>query len=165
MAERARRSRGARIALAWAPVALWSALVLGLSSEPFGADETGRWLEALLGWAFPGLDEAGRAALHGGLRKTAHVVEYALLAALVFRALRLSSPRAPGPARAVGVSLAFVAALAAMDEGRQSRLEGRSGRLSDVALDVAGGGAGLLAMGLWLRRRRAAASPPAETAR
>lgn len=152
------RSRARRVVAAWAAAVLWAALVLGLSGERFGADETASWIGALLEALLPGLDGAARGALHGATRKAAHVAEYAVLAALLFRALRLSVPGGPGPWRAAALALALGAALSALDEGRQSHLPGRSGRPSDVALDLGGAVAGLFAAALWMRRRAAGAA-------
>lgn len=149
------RPRGRRVALAWALAGVWALVVLGLSSEHFGADETAGWLGALVQTLLPGLDAGALGALNAAARKGAHVFEYAVLAALVFRALRVSAPRTLPARRSAALALVLAATLAVLDEGRQSQLPGRSGRASDVALDVAGAGAGVLVAAAWWRRRPA----------
>jgi len=140
-------SRSRRLG-AWAAVLGWSALILTLSGESFSAEETGSWLAEILGRLVPGLDAEIRAALHFAARKGAHVVEYGVLAALTFHALRVG-PDPRGPLRAAALALAFVTTVAVADESRQARLPDRTGTPWDVALDVAGGGIALgLALGV-----------------
>jgi len=83
--------------------------------------------------------------IHFIIRKTAHVIEYAVLAGLWWRALG-------GGWAALGLALLT----ASLDELRQSFTPGRTGSLYDVCLDCAAAGAALLLMAV--RRRRAAAA-------
>jgi VanZ family protein len=132
-------------------VAAWVAAILVFSGEEFSARQTSRILGPLLGWLFPGLDVAQLYALHMGVRKAAHVIEYALLGLLAFRAFRLSL--AVSLPRAAGLGLALVLAVAATDELRQSMLRSRTGSLADVGFDFAGGALGV---GLLVAAHRAA---------
>jgi VanZ family protein len=68
------------------------------------------------------------------LRKIAHMVEYALLAFLLWRALRESM----GERRAVTLAFAIGVAYAASDEFHQSFVEGRHGTPVDVLIDSVG---------------------------
>ncbi len=86
-------------------------------------------------------------------RKFVHALEYALLCALWWRALR--TRMAPGPAlmAAVGVSIAY----AATDEYHQTFVEGRDGLVLDVVIDALAA----TAAAAWIRSsttRRAAAT-------
>ena len=99
----------------WLPVVAWAALIFALSSIPD------------LGTGLGGWDVV--------LRKLAHAGEYAVLGALVLRALGR-----PGPAFALGVLYAV------SDELHQSFVPGREGSPLDVALDSAGVAIGLV---LW----------------
>jgi VanZ family protein len=139
---------------AWLAVAACSALILVFSGDDFSAGATSKILRPLLRWLFPQLDAAAIHELHMAVRKTAHVVEYALLGLLAFRALRLS-PASP-LARAVALGLGLVLAVAAADELRQAALDTRTGSIADVGLDLAGGALGV---GLLLAAQRGAAAP------
>jgi len=123
-----------------------------LGGSGFQHGETSRLLRPFLRWLLPDWSPAQIGELHGWLRKGAHVVEYAITAALAYRALHLT--RGPLARRAAALPvLGLVACVALLDEGRQSRLTHRSGSARDVALDVAGGALGLAAAS-WLVRRR-----------
>jgi VanZ family protein len=86
------------------------------------------------------------------IRKCAHVTEYAILALLLWRAVRSL------PALSVKMSLSFGAALlgcavfAATDEFHQSFVKSRTPSVRDVLLDVAGAVVGLLIGASFTRR-------------
>ena len=87
------------------------------------------------------------------VRKCAHLAEYAVLALLLWRALRKPpEPDAP-PWRwsEAGLVLALVALYAASDEFHQTFVPSRQGCVRDVLLDTAGGAFGLLC--LWAAGR------------
>jgi VanZ family protein len=134
----------------WVAVGLWIALVLGLSSERFSAESTSRLLAPLLRWILPALSAETRQLLHFLARKGAHAFEYAVLAALAYRALRESSD----PWRSAGRALLLVVAIAAVDETHQAFSAARTGSLTDVSIDVGGGATALLvACGIGSLRR------------
>lgn len=139
---------------AWGAVSLWGGVIFALSTDSFSASETSRIVGPLLDFFFPGLDEATRSLVHAAVRKSAHAFEYAVLAVLVDRAIRID---APGRAlRAALLALGLAAGVAALDEAGQARRASRTGSPRDVALDTAGGVVGLvLAHGVrsWQRRR------------
>lgn len=122
------------------------AVILAFSSSGFSADRTGSVLEPILRWLWPGVTAAQLAAVHGLVRKAAHVVEYAILGALWFRTLVHTWPRRPG--RAAWVAFALAVAWAAVDESHQASLPTRTGSALDVALDAAGAGGAVVAMRL-----------------
>ena len=124
-----RRSR----LLAWLPVALWAAVILWFSSQP--ADDLPD-----VGFQVPD--------------KLVHAAIYALLGALVARALRR---------RGLAVALAAVAAIAAFglfDEWTQSFSPGRTPDLRDALADTLGAAAGYLGYALrpWRSSGRSATS-------
>jgi VanZ family protein len=104
----------------WVPVLLWAGIIFTLSSIPHLSSGLGTWDYVL--------------------RKGAHITEYAVLAALLLRALGREVP-------------AFFAALAyaASDELHQHFVRGRHAAPVDVAIDAVGIAAGLVA---WTRLRR-----------
>ena len=105
-------SRISRSLSLWLPVVLWAALIFALSQVPSLDSGLGIWDLVL--------------------RKLAHAAEYALLAALLLRALARTW-------------LAFLIALAyaASDELHQHFVRGRAGTPRDVAVDAAGALIGL----------------------
>ncbi len=143
----------ARLLWAWLLVALWIGLILLLSGGDFSASQTSRFIGPLLTWLFPEMPEANRLLLHGAIRKGAHVTEYAVLAALGFRALRLSLSKARGaPSKSrrsalapAALALLLVAAVASVDEAGQARRDTRTGSLLDVGWDLLGGTLGCAA--------------------
>ena len=104
----------------WAPVVLWAAVIFALSSVSDLGTGLGTWDLVL--------------------RKLAHAAEFAVLGALLLRALR--DERA---ALAAGI------AYAATDEVHQHFVPGRVGSPVDVAIDAVGVALGLL---LWRRYGR-----------
>lgn len=106
-----------RLLSLWLPVAAWAALIFGLSSVPD------------LGTGLGGWDLV--------LRKLAHATEYAILAALLVRALGR-----PGWAALAGLAYAI------SDEIHQSFVEGRQGSPLDVGIDTVG-----VLVGVMLARR------------
>jgi VanZ family protein len=104
----------------WLPVVAWAALIFALSAIPSLSSGLGTWDTVL--------------------RKCAHVTEYAVLAALLVRALGRELP-------------AFLAAVAyaATDELHQQFVRGRHASPVDVAVDAVGVMLGIL---VWTRARR-----------
>lgn len=116
----------------WLPVILWAALIFALSSIPSLDSGLGSWDLVL--------------------RKLAHAAEYALLAALLLRALTR-------PWLAFLVALAY----AVGDEFHQHFVRGRVGAPRDVAVDAAGALIGLVAC-VYGRRLFARPAPPSPAA-
>ncbi len=104
-----------RLATAWLPVVAWAGLIFGLSSIPHLSSGLGMWDLVL--------------------RKCAHVTEYAILAALLERALERATP-----------ALALGVAYAASDELHQHFVRGRHASPVDIVIDSVGVGLGLLAV-------------------
>jgi VanZ family protein len=121
------------------PPLAWSALIAWFSGAGWHGGATAPlfepWLRALLPWALP----EQIAGVHWLLRKTGHVVEYAVLALLWRRAL--AGPDAPAPWR---WPLALAVLTAGLDEMRQALTPTREGRVADVLLDGGAAGAALL---------------------
>ncbi len=125
------------------PLLLWTAVVLGFSSDSFGHESTSRTLLPLLRWLLPGADPSLLEALHYAIRKSAHAAEYGLLAALALRALLGVASLRRRAAAAAALAFAYCLVVASADEIAQSRTTLRSGAASDVALDLAGSAAAL----------------------
>jgi VanZ family protein len=136
---------------AWLAVVLCITAIWIFSGESFSAASTSGLLEPLLRWLYPEISWRAILRAHFFARKAAHVTEYAVLAVLTFRALRLSLD--VSTPRLVGLAMGLVVAVAAPDELRQSFLATRTGSLADVAIDFAGGALGvglIVAFHRWL---------------
>lgn len=108
----------------WLPVAVWAGVIFALSAIPSLSTGLGLWDTIL--------------------RKGAHLTEYAILAALLRRALGSEV-----------AALAAAVAYAGTDELHQTFVRGRHGSPVDVAIDGIGAAAGLIVL---LRARRLRAS-------
>lgn len=126
----------------WLPVVSWAAVISLLSSDPFSGEHSGGILLPLLSAILPGASPDTLHAVHAAARKLAHVVEYAVLGVLVFRALERPSR---SPLQLAWVSLLLCFAFATADELHQSFVPSRVGSPWDVALDTAGAALGLAA--------------------
>ena len=108
-------------ASAWLPVLLWAAVIFALSSVPHLGTGLGVWDTIL--------------------RKGAHTLEYAILGALLLRALGREAP-----AFLAGVAYAIT------DELHQHFVAGRHASPRDVAIDAVGVFLGVLTFGRATRR-------------
>jgi VanZ family protein len=107
----------------WLPVVVWAAVIFAFSSIPSLSSGLGTWDTVL--------------------RKCAHMTEYAILAVLLWRAVRNER-----------VALLGAVAYAATDEFHQAFVRGRHGTPVDVAIDGIGAAVGL-ALLLHVRGMRA----------
>src|SRR5919204_1324201 len=108
-----------RVVTLWLPVLAWAAVIFAVSSIPSLSSGLGVWDTVL--------------------RKGAHITEYAVLGALLYRALQ----REP---QALAAGIAY----ATTDELHQHFVRGRHASPVDVAIDAVGLALGML---LWLRVR------------
>jgi VanZ family protein len=108
-----------RVLSVWLPVVVWAGVIFAFSSVPHLSTGLGTWDTIL--------------------RKAAHITEYAVLGALLYRAFRREAP-----ALAAGI------AYAASDELHQHFVRGRHASPVDVAIDALGLTIGMF---VWLRVR------------
>lgn len=156
-----RKRPGRRTILAWFWVICWGTTIWTFGGDSFSFSETSETLLPWLDWLTGDLDWRTRYKIYIAIRKSAHFVEYAILALLTFRAALLSAARHTQIATAGWVALFIVTALASADEARQAFSPVRTGSPYDVLIDVAGG---LIAvLGLLLISRRMRAQAPVES--
>ena len=127
----------------YTPLILWSCLVLFLGSGNASMARTSRIIRPLLEWLFPGSPEATLIFYHGIIRKSAHFVEYCILAMLALLAFRGSSKMILA-ARPYIPALLAALTVAVLDETYQSFVSTRTGAGSDVLLDMTGAVFGVL---------------------
>jgi VanZ family protein len=113
----------------------------------------------LLKWLFPwfvDLEPAQLKSINFYVRKTGHVLAYALMYSLWFRAFRAQAHY--GLWRASLWSLGLCLFYASMDEGRQWYYTSRGGSIRDVMLDMSGASlAALIAGAAWTPGSKSAA--------
>ena len=128
----------------WLPVFIWLGVIFAGSTDIFSTEQTSRYLVPFLRWLDPQISVSTIATIHFALRKLGHLTEYAVLAALLWRALRSGKNlRAKMSTLFVGVWVAC-AIFAASDEFHQSFLASRTASLHDVMIDISGAVAGLV---------------------
>ena len=104
----------------WLPVVIWAGVIFVLSSNPVAPASAIDWQDFMV-------------------KKTAHVIEYAILFVLVYRATKNGL-----------FSLLFVVLYASSDEYHQTFVFGRTGKVRDVLIDAGGGVASWLIIAKWL---------------
>lgn len=139
---------------AWIAAILWLILIAIESSALLSAHNTSRILYPLLHYFF-GLDWERFETWHFYIRKSGHVVGYAILSILLFRAWRATLPAmssARWTSRWATVAILGTALVASLDEWHQSFLPSRTGRWQDVVLDTCAGIAAQILIFLWWKR-------------
>jgi VanZ family protein len=139
---------------AWVAAILWLIVIAIESSALLSAHNTGRILYPLLHFLF-GLDWERFDYWHFYMRKGGHVVGYAILSILLFRAWRATLPALSNvkwTPRWAAIAVLGTAIVASLDEWHQSFIPSRTGRWQDVVLDTCAGiGAQVLVL-LWVRK-------------
>ncbi|MEY2439709.1 MAG: hypothetical protein QOI34_1094, partial [Verrucomicrobiota bacterium] len=121
----------------WVPVIAWMLLIFAGSSDALSAEHTSRFLIPFLQWLDPTMSYHTIAAIHFTLRKIGHFTEYAILAALLWRALYGTFTALSR--RMVSLCTFLVAAsFAASDEFHQSFVLSRTSSAHDVMIDCFG---------------------------
>ncbi len=113
------------------------ALIFIGSTDVMSAEHTSRIIEPFLRWLHPAVSPATIASVQFLLRKVAHVSEYAVLAALFYRAL-VNTICAGRAFVAAAIVLLACLAYATTDEFHQSFVPSRTASARDVAIDVSG---------------------------
>jgi VanZ family protein len=138
----------------WLPVFIWLGVIFAGSTDLFSAERTSRYLVPFLRWLDPQISVSTIAMIHFALRKLGHLTEYAILAALLWRALRTASNlRVKMSTLLVGVWIAC-AIFAVSDEFHQSFVASRTASLSDCLIDSLGAAIGLAICWMFIAQRQ-----------
>ena len=132
-------------------------LVFSASTDIMSAPHTSRFIGPFLRWLVPGISAATVELAQLTIRKTGHLTEYAVLALLLWRALRQPVPHDPRPWswRTARHALLLAALYAASDEFHQAFVPSRDAAVTDVLIDTLGAALGLAGMAILghLRKR------------
>ena len=137
----------------WLPAIAWMIFIFIGSTDLLSADHTSRFIGPFLRWFAPNVSSATVASVQLVVRKCAHVTEYAILAAILFRAFRQSQPRI-GRVLVLVLSFLIAAVSAALDEFHQSFVASRTSSAWDVTIDCMGALAGLVIYSIATRNRK-----------
>jgi VanZ family protein len=127
----------------WLPVLIWLGFIVVGSTDLMSAEHTSRIIAPLLRWLKPDISAEAIAQVQFVIRKLGHITEYAILAMLLWRLLRL------GTNLQMKMSILFItvwtgcAILAATDEFHQSFVPSRTASPIDVMIDICGAIVGL----------------------
>ncbi|HZR77927.1 MAG TPA: VanZ family protein [Chthoniobacterales bacterium] len=135
----------------WLPVLLWVALIFLGSTDVLSAEHTSRIIGPILRWFDPHISAAAIAQVQLLVRKIGHLTEYAILATLLWRALRFATTA--GMAATSGLTLVASALFAASDEFHQSFVPSRTSSPQDVMIDICGAIIGLVLCALFRRNK------------
>jgi VanZ family protein len=124
------------------PALAWMVLIFVGSTDVLSAEHTSRFLVPFLHWLSPDISIAAIISIQTVIRKLGHVTEYAILAVLLWRALRSGQDRKMWILFfAVWIACAL---FAASDEFHQSFVPSRTASAHDVMIDTCGALIGLL---------------------
>ena len=137
----------------WLPLLIWIGVIFVGSTSVMSTAQTSRYIIPILLWLKPGMTPQTIWVIIVFIRKCMHVTEYAVLALLLWRALRSLAIFRTKTLMVFGAVLLGCATLAASDEFHQVFVKSRTPAVRDVILDVTGAVLGLL-IGLRFTRRR-----------
>jgi VanZ family protein len=140
----------------WLAALLWLGLIAFESTNALSAAKTSRILYPLLHFLL-GLDPIRFLTWHFFLRKTGHVIGYAILSLLFYRAWRATILVPGNPRWSIvwaRIAFAMTALVASLDEWHQTFLPSRTGTIWDVVLDSSAALVAQIIVFVWLRRAR-----------
>lgn len=136
----------------WLPVLLWMGLIFGASTDVLSSQHTSRVIGPILRWMKPDISDETVHNIQVVVRKSGHLSEYAVLALLLYRAIRRTFA-----ARNVDVwclrsaiwAWSIATVYAATDEWHQSFVPSRGSSVHDVIIDSTGAALGLCLAYRW----------------
>jgi VanZ family protein len=126
------------------PALAWMVLIFLGSSDVLSAEHTSRFLVPFLHWLNPQMSIAAIVSIQTVIRKLGHVTEYAILAVLLWRALRSGQNLRSRIAILFFAVWIACAIFAVSDEFHQSFVPSRTASAHDVMIDTCGALIGLL---------------------
>ncbi len=136
----------------WLPVVIWLGVIFAGSTDVLSAEHTSRFLVPFLRWLDPHISLVAINSIQSVIRKLGHLIEYAILAALFWRALRDEANLR------TKMSLLFIAVwlvcgiFAVSDEFHQSFVPSRKASPHDVLIDICGALIGIVLCLMFSRR-------------
>lgn len=120
----------------WLPAIVVAILISIFSMHYFSSEETGRAIIPVLRWLFPFASHRALHLMHVGIRKLAHITEFAAFSIAVFHGVR--GNRAGWRLNWAVYTVLIAIAYAGLDEWHQSFVPLREARVRDVVIDATG---------------------------
>jgi VanZ family protein len=136
----------------WLPLLIWLGVIFAGSTSVMSADHTSRFMVPFLLRLKPSMSPNAIWIIVVVVRKSAHVIEYIILALLLWRALRSVPTLRTKSFVLSGAVLVGSALVAASDEFHQTFVKSRTPSIHDVLLDVGGAFLGLIICAIFARR-------------
>ena len=149
---------------AWLAAVLWLGLIAFESTNTLSAANTSRFLYPLLHFLL-GLDPVHFLPWHFFLRKTGHVIGYAVLSLLFYRAWKTTIPIIGDPPWSIvwaRIAFTLTALVASLDEWHQAFLPSRTGTVNDILLDSTAALAMQMLIYAWMRMLGTRPQAPAQ---
>ena len=137
----------------WLPVLIWLAFMFIGSTDTFSAPHTSRFLVPFLRWLSPNISFAALESIQLIVRKFSHLSEYAILATLLWRALRSATNLRLKMSILFAGAWFACAVFAASDEFHQSFVPSREASAIDVLIDIGGAFFGLVICSMIAQRK------------
>ena len=137
----------------WLPALVWMAVIFVGSTDVLSEPNTSRFIVPLLFWLNPHISFEAVDMINMACRKFGHVSEYAILAVLLWRALRAETHWQARISVMFVATLLGCAAFAAGDEFHQSFVPTRTPSLRDILIDLAGASVALMICALVAQKR------------
>ena len=120
----------------WFPAILVAILISIFSTHHFTEEHTSRIIIPILHWLLPWASRRALHLMHIGIRKVAHVTEFGVFSALVFRGVRAG--QTGWRLNWALTTLVIATTFASLDEWHQSFVPLRQSSSRDVAIDTLG---------------------------
>ena len=120
----------------WLPLLIWLGVIFVGSTSVMSAEHTSRYIVPFLLWLKPGMSPKAIWTILVVVRKCAHVIEYTVLALLLWRALRSVPALRTKTLMVSSLVLLGCALFAASDELYQTYVKARTPSFRDVLLDT-----------------------------
>lgn len=122
------------------PCGIWVGIIFLFSSKYFSAGNTSTFLYELIHTLFRSFSREKFWMIHAYIRKSAHVMAYAVLAYLSYVALLKSFYicRSKLPGKFFIYVFVFCLSIAILDEYNQSHIQVRTGSYKDILIDMTG---------------------------
>jgi VanZ family protein len=120
----------------WLPAILVALLISLFSTRYFSSEQTARVILPILRWLFPSANHHMLHLMHVGIRKAAHITEFAVFSIAVFHGVR--AERYGWRLNWALLTLLIAVCYAGLDEWHQSFVPLRAARFRDVLIDSSG---------------------------
>jgi VanZ family protein len=142
----------------WLPAICVAIVISVFSTHYFSGPQTARVIIPILRWLFPSASHRALHLMHIGIRKAAHITEFALFSITVFRGVR--AERHGWRLNWAVVTLVIAAIYGGLDEWHQSFVPLREPSVRDVLIDTTGAFLAQVTVWVYAKLHPNSAEPP-----